>query len=138
MRVLETNWWSISLPDEWIAESDDEAIIIFDEDDVGTISIVDLKREEGDASQEDLLELAEELIEQGLSAKPASVGDFVGIRFEYEEDEVFVIEWFLRCDDLVLLVSYDCDLDNKGMDVGMVEDILDTLEFNEGEDEDEE
>ena len=131
MRVLETNWWSISLPDEWIAERDEEAIIIFDEDDVGTIQLTDLKREDGDASQEDLFELAEELIEQGIKHVPAAMGDFVGIRFEYEEDDVFVIEWFLRCEDLVLLVSYDCDLDNKAMDVGMVEDILDTLEFNE-------
>lgn len=136
MRVLETNWWSISLPDEWIAEHDEDAIIIYDEDDVGTIQITDLKREEGEASQDDLLELAEELIEQGVKYASASMGDFVGIRFEYEEDGVFVIEWFLRCEDLVLLVSYDCDLDNKAMDVGMVEDILDTLEFNEeGEEE---
>ncbi len=135
MRVLETNWWSISLPDEWIAERDEEAIVIFDEDDVGTIQLTDLKREEGDASQEDLFELAEELIEQGIKHTPAAMGDFVGIRFEYDEDDVFVIEWFLRCEDLVLLVSYDCDLDNKAMDVGMVEDILDTLEFNEEGDE---
>lgn len=135
MRVLETNWWSISLPDEWIAEHDEDAIIIYDEDDVGTIQITDLKREEGEASQQDLLELAQELIEQGVKYTSASMGDFVGIRFEYEEDGVFVIEWFLRCEDLVLLVSYDCDLDNKAMDVGMVEDILDTLEFNEEGDE---
>jgi hypothetical protein len=131
MRVLETNWWSISLPDEWIAERDEDAIIIFDEDEVGTIQITDLKREDGDASQEDLLALAEDLVDQNLSYKPASMGDFVGIRFEYEEEDVFVIEWFLRCEDIVLLVSYDCDIDNKAMDVGMVEDILDTLEFVE-------
>lgn len=133
MRVLETNWWSVSLPDEWDAEQDEDTIVITDEDDVGSIQITDLKREDGDASQADLLELAEELIEQGVAYVPASVGDFVGIRFEYEEEDVFVIEWFLRCEDLVLLVSYDCDLDNKAMDVGMVEDILDTLTFNEEE-----
>ena len=133
MRVLQTNWWSISLPDEWIAERDEDAIIIFDEDEVGTIQITDLKREEGDASQDDLIELAGELIDQGLSYKPASMGDFVGIRFEYEEEDAFVIEWFLRCEELVLLVSYDCDIDNKAMDVGMVEDILDTLELAEDE-----
>jgi hypothetical protein len=131
MRVLETNWWSISLPDEWIAEEDDDAILIYDEDDVGTIQIADLKKEGGDAQHEDLLEMAEDLIAQGLKPFPASMGEFTGIKFEYEEDGSFVIEWFLRCGDIVLLVSYDCDIENKDMDVSMVDEILDTLEFNE-------
>lgn len=133
MRVLETNWWSISLPDEWIAERDDDAIIIFDEDDVGTIQISDLKKETGDALHDDLLDLAEELIDQKISFKPASLGEFTGIRFEYEDDGAFVIEWFMRCGDTVLLISYDCDLENKDMDVSMVNEILDTLELNEEE-----
>jgi len=133
MRVLETNWWSISLPDEWIAEEDDDAVIIFDEDEVGTIQIADLKKEGGDAQHADLMDMAEELIDQGLKPQPASMGEFTGIKFVYEEEGSFVIEWFLRCADTVLLVSYDCDIENKDMDVSMVDEILDTLEYNEDE-----
>jgi hypothetical protein len=133
MQVLETNWWSISLPDEWFAEEEDEAIIIFDEDEVGTIQIADFKKEKGDANHDDLIDLAEELIEQRVPYTAATLGDFTGIRFEYEEDESFVIEWFLCCNDTILLVSYDCDIENKYMDVSTVNEILDTLEFIEEE-----
>ena len=39
MNVLETEWWSLALPPEWWADSEEDSILIGDRDDVGCIEI---------------------------------------------------------------------------------------------------
>jgi hypothetical protein len=127
MRALESQWWIIELPEEWDAEQEDESIIISDEDGVGEIVITTMQKEQGDVSDADLKEYMEDLEQQGGEAEVVHVAEFLGYYFSYQEEGDAVREWYLRCNDLLLLVTYSCDLDNAGMDDGAVDDILSTL-----------
>ncbi len=39
MNVLETEWWTLALPPEWWADSEEDSILVGDRDDVGCIEI---------------------------------------------------------------------------------------------------
>lgn len=127
MRALESQWWIIELPAEWDAEQEEESIIISDEDSVGEIVITTLQKEQGDVTDADLKRYIADLEQQGGQAELVDVAEFQGYYFSYQEEGDAVREWYLRCDDLLLLVTYSCDLDNAGMDDGAVDDILSTL-----------
>ena len=54
MDVLETDFWTMQLPNEWFAEQDDETIIISDEAQVSTIEITPVLVDKN-TSKEDIL-----------------------------------------------------------------------------------
>jgi len=127
MRALETDWWMIELPDEWDAEQDDDVIVIEDEDGVSCIEISTLVREDGDVTDDELKDFAGDLIESGFKSSPATVGDWTGLLFTYDEDGYHWREWYLRDGPQCLMIAYHCDLDNKGMDDAAVDEILSTI-----------
>jgi hypothetical protein len=128
MRVLETQWWRLGLPDEWIAEQDEDSILITDRDDVGTIEISHLVVEEGDP--QNIEALARDNAEQpGLSWEPCVLGDFDGVETRYREDEASIREWWLQAGSLILFVTYVCEIENEGLDESIVDEILDGLEM---------
>ena len=47
MNSVETEWWTLSLPPEWWAEREGDAVLIGDRDDVGYMEITTLLRDEG-------------------------------------------------------------------------------------------
>ena len=56
MNVLETQWWTMALPPEWWAESEDDSILVGDRDEVGCLEISDLHKEDGDFEMDELRE----------------------------------------------------------------------------------
>lgn len=128
MRAVESQWWVIELPDEWQAEQEDDAIVIGDEDGVGEIVITTLQKEQGLAvTDEELQDYAQDLQAEYGAGKPIILEAASGFYFAFQEDDMAFREWYLRCDDLLILVTYCCDLDNAGMDDGAVDEILATL-----------
>ena len=127
MRELESQWWIIELPDEWDAEQEEDTIVISDEDGVGEIAITTLQKEQGVVSDQELLAYTEELEQQFGKGKPVEVAEFQGYYFSFSEAGDALREWYLRCDDLLLLITYGCDQENAGMDDGAVDEILNTL-----------
>jgi hypothetical protein len=127
MRAIESQWWILELPDEWDAEQEDESIVISDEDGVGEIVITTLEKEDGDVSDDELRECTADLEQEGGVGETVNVADIKGYYYTYQEDDEAVREWYLRSDNLLLLITYSCALDNAGMDDGAVDDILSTL-----------
>jgi hypothetical protein len=119
MRVLETQWWRLGLPDEWIAEQDEDSIIITDRDEVGTIEISHLLHQEGD----------EPLSAEALARANAEHEEFDGVETSYHEDGAAVREWWLQAQSLVIFITYVCDLENEDLDAVIVDEILDGLEL---------
>jgi len=128
MRSVETDWWLIDLPDEWEAEQDEETIVIGDEDGVGALEITTLERSDEDVEPADVHELAQALVPSDIAGVPVRINEFSGLYFEYEDEGDAVREWLLRDGALLLLVSYSCDLDNRGFDDDVVDEILETLQ----------
>lgn len=125
MHTVETEWWSMDLPEEWDAEQDEETIVLGDEDGVGMLEITALERSNDAAT--DLQSLAAELFPKKLKSVPAQVGDFDGLYVHYVDEGDAVREWLVRKDEQILLVSYSCDADNAGLDDEIVDQILETL-----------
>ena len=127
MRVVESQWWIIELPEEWEAEEDEETILISDEDGVGEIAITTLQKESGFVEDAELKEYMEDVEQQYGKGQPITVAELEGYYCSYQEEDDAVREWYLRCDNLLLLITYSCDSDNGGMDDGAVDEILSTL-----------
>lgn len=50
MNILETEWWSLALPPEWWADTEEDSILVGDRDEVGCIEISTLHREGGNST----------------------------------------------------------------------------------------
>ena len=79
MRVLETDHWQCSLPEEWSAEQEEETITITDIDGVGSLEITALKKSAGQVSVEELQHFAKELIDLAMVPESVKAGLAVGI-----------------------------------------------------------
>jgi len=128
MRCVETDWWVIDLPDEWEAEQDEETIIIGDEEGVGALEITTLERSDETTEPADIAQLASALVPSDVVGAPVELNEFSGLYFEYSDEGDAVREWLLRCGPLLLLVSYSCDIEHRGFDDALVDDVLDTLQ----------
>ena len=127
MNILETDWWSMALPPEWWAESEEDSILVGDRDDVGCLEFSTLHKEAGEFEAAEVREIAESESEQQLAWKPLSLGDFKGVTSSFVEEGAAIREWFIANDALLLFITYSCDEDNGGMDDAAVNEILDTL-----------
>ncbi|MFK7830870.1 MAG: hypothetical protein AB8B57_13920 [Congregibacter sp.] len=125
MHVLEAGDWSLLLPPEWQAEDDGESIVIGDRDDVGCLEISELHKEDGEFGATDLAELTAE----SQPWIPLHCGSFTGLVSGLIEEEVAIREWYLTAGDLLLYITYSCELENRGMDDSAVDEILDTLRY---------
>lgn len=127
MNVVESQWWIIDLPPEWEAEQDGETIIIGDETGVGEIAITTMEKQDGSVGDGDLREFTQELEEEFGQGEKVNVAECEGYYFTYTEEGDAVREWVLRCDNLLIFITYSCDQSNAGMDDSSVDEILETL-----------
>lgn len=134
MNIVETQWWIIDLPPEWEAEQDDETIIIGDEDGVGEIAITTLEKESGDVSDAELKEFTAGVEQEFGMGEACSVAELTGYYYEYQDEGDAVRDWYLRCENLLVLITYSCLLENKKMDDSAVNEIINTL-FIKGKEE---
>jgi hypothetical protein len=124
VKVLEAGDWSLLLPPEWIAERDDESIIIADRDEVGCLELSELRKERGLFDESDIHSLTDD---ESLHWTPVSCGSFSGLQGTLTEEGAAIREWYIYAADLLLYVTYSCELENRGMDDAAVDDILGTL-----------
>ena len=127
MNILETEWWSVGVPQEWWAEHEDDSILISDRDQVGTIEISTLRKESGDFGGDEVQAIARENGEADWQWQQVSAGDFSGVSCNYREEGDAVREWYLAAGPLLLFVTYSCDIENSELDSAAVDEILSTL-----------
>lgn len=126
VRVLETDFWSIDLPEEWLAEQDDESIIIADQDGVGQLEITTFNKETDAVSDAELRTFVDEADSAG-NATVVKVAALEGYCLRYEEDDESIREWYLRGEQLWLYITYSCDMENQGLDDAAIDAIMATL-----------
>jgi hypothetical protein len=128
VNVLETEWWTIGVPPEWWAESEEESILISDRDGVGNLEISTLRGEPGEFDAGAVADIARENAEQDCDWQRVTCGDFRGVVGRYREEGSLVREWYLAADGLLLFITYCCDEENDGLDDAAVDEILSTLQ----------
>ena len=127
MNVLETEWWTLAIPPEWWAESEEESILVGDHDGVGCIEVSTLLKESGEFDPASVKAVAVEESEQPLSWQSVTLGDFRGVQADYLEQGTAMREWYLADGPVLLFITYSCEEENRGMDDTAVDAILDTL-----------
>lgn len=127
MRAVESQWWIIELPEEWEAAQDEDVIVISDEDDVGEIVITTLQKDTGVVEPEELASFTEDTSAEFGGGMPVQVGELSGQYFNYQEDDDAVREWYLYSGNLLIFITYCCDIENSGMDDGIVDEIIGTI-----------
>lgn len=126
MNVLETEWWSVAIPPEWWAESEEDSILIGDRDGVGCIEVSTLHSEGEDTPVQGPEAMARDASGE-LDWTPVSLGDFDGVAAGSLEEGTALREWYVANGRLLLYITYSCDEDNRGMDDAAVDELLDTL-----------
>ncbi len=128
MNRVETEWWTLALPQEWWAEAEGDSVLVGDRDDVGCIEISTLRKDHGrfDTDEVERIARAESGSEGAIAA--VTLGEFKGYTAAFREEGAAVTEWFLGCAELLLFITYSCDEENEGLDEAAVTEILDTLE----------
>ncbi len=127
MNVLETEWWTMALPPEWWAESEEESILVGDRDNVGCIEISTLHKEQGEFDLAEVRNIARAESEQALEWRRVTLGDFEGVQSRFVEEASAIREWYLLHGATLLYITYSCDEENAGMDDAAVDELLDTL-----------
>jgi hypothetical protein len=129
VKVLEAGDWSLLLPPEWDAERDEESILIADRDEVGCLEISELRKDGADFAESDVHALIDGDASQWRAVQR---GSFNGLETALVEDAVAIREWYLYTGDMLLYVTYSCDLENRGLDDAAIDDILGTLAIDPG------
>jgi hypothetical protein len=127
MNILETEWWSLVVPPEWWAETEDDSILVGDRDEVGCIEISTLHKEQGVFDADGLLEIARSESPDISAWQAVELGDFSGWTGGAREESAAIREWYVARDALLLFITYSCDEDNSGLDDAAVDELLDTL-----------
>ena len=127
MNVLETEWWTMALPPEWWADTEEDSILVGDRDDVGCIEISTLHKEQGEFDLDEASEIARSESSPSLDWRKVSLGDFEGVTSQFLAEGAAIREWYVVRRGMLLFITYSCDEDNRGMDDAAVDELLDTL-----------
>ena len=127
MNIVETDFWCLMLPPEWSAEEEEGSVLITDQDGIGELAITTLVREPDDAPDRSLSEIAQTESPEVSTWVAATFGDFSGIAGQFTEEGAAIQEWYLSRNIVLLYCTYACDVEDAGMDMPVVEEILGTL-----------
>ena len=127
MNVLETEWWTMALPPEWWADTEEDSILVGDRDDVGCIEISTLHKDQGDFDLAEATEIARSESSLPLAWSKVSLGDFEGVASQFVEEGAAIREWYVVRGSMLLFITYSCEEENGGMDDAAVDELLDTL-----------
>lgn len=126
MKAFQTNAWSISLPDEWDEEHDDEGVTLFNPVGCGQLEISTIVRDE--PVDDGFLEfMAAEHLEAGAEPDECEYGDFEGLEFSYDDEGNAWREWYLCAENIMLYVTYQCPVADEGREDDEVDAILESL-----------
>jgi hypothetical protein len=132
-QPLDADLWRTQLPEGWVAEVEDESLLVFHPDGAGTLQFTCSEMEDGLVDDEDLRYFAEELLAEGVEPARVQIGPLHGLKFEYDDADTgeWVVEWYLAADDLFFFVTYSCPRTARGNEDPAVAAILHALELNE-------
>ena len=127
MSIVQTQWWCLEFPDEWTAEMDDDSVTIADCDRVSEVDITVIRKHSGQVDEGDLDEFAGDLRAQGLTGEAVALNAAQGLLFQYDDEDGAWREWYLAAESLMIYITHNTAIEDKGLDNAVVDDILSTL-----------
>ena len=132
MNIVETDFWCLMLPPEWSAEEEEDSVLITDQDGIGELAITTLVGESGDTDGSKIVEIANEESPEVRAWSAVKMGAFSGVTGQFIAEGAVLNEWYLGCGAALLYCTYTCDVEDDGLDIAAVEDILGTLVAGDG------
>ena len=132
MNIVETDYWCLMLPSEWSAEQEDGIVLITDQDGIGELAITTLVGESGDTDGSKIVEIANEESPEVREWSAVKMGAFSGVTGQFIAEGAVLNEWYLGRGAALLYCTYTCDVEDDGLDIAPVEDILGSLVAGDG------
>lgn len=121
-----TNTWTLQVPTGWRAWHDEECSTLVGPGDVGALQ-VSAAFKDTEVVDQDLRDFAAEHLEAGAHAEAAEAGDYAGFEIAFSDGESCWRQWFLRRGKQVLFVTYNCAVDDRGVEDDAVQQALASL-----------
>jgi hypothetical protein len=127
MKTYSSEWWSIQFPEDWQAAGGESAVGFFSERGVGAVQVSAARNDNGPVTDADMREFAKEYLEVGAKMKDVICGDFTGFYFHFGTNDMYQRQWWLRHDDVMVLVTYTSAPEHKGIEDATVDRIVASL-----------
>lgn len=103
--------WSIDLPNNWVVEETDVCMAFYNPDGVGAIQISTYLKEDGNVTNDDLLEFSE-----AKNPVEADLPYLKGIQKTFEDGGDIFINWWLRSGSQLYYVTYICEKGDEAIE----------------------
>lgn len=121
-----TDTWALQVPSGWRARHGEECSTLVGPGDLGALQ-VSAAFKESHVLDQDLLDFASEHLAAGAHAEAAEAGDYAGFEIAFSDGERFWRQWFLRRGRQALFVTYNCAVDQRGVEDDAVRQALASL-----------
>jgi len=128
VKKIQSDFWQLTIPESWDVETEDEMTSMYDPDGAGTLVVSSVVEDES-ISDEYIEDLVTEHLDAGAELHHEIFGPFTGVGCCFETDENYWCEWYLCLDNMLLFITYNCDLEYEGEEDDLIESILDSLSF---------
>lgn len=118
--------WSIDIFDGWEIEEDSVCTTILRSDGVGALQLSTAVKD-GIVEDADLLDFATDHLAHGTQPQPVTLGRFSGFEINYEAKQTWWRIWYLKSENLMIIATYNCDLQHAGNEDSQIDAMLATL-----------
>jgi len=119
--------WSLQVAEGWDTCHDaDCASIARRELGCGALQLSAALRD-SEVTDGDLLDFAAKEVEAGLKGVPVLTSEFGGYLFTFVRDGAFWRRWYLRKGSLALFVTYNCNVEERGVEDADVDEMMVSL-----------
>ena len=129
MKTYVTDHWQINVPDEWVYELEEDAVLFYHPDSNGTLVISSVLEDEP-ITDDYLEDMVAEHLAAGADLYEETCGDFSGVSCCYDTEDEYWCEWFLYCDSIMMFVTYNCELPEAGNEDDVIDSMLESLSLS--------
>jgi hypothetical protein len=130
-NVYESAWWCVELPQGWLGDEDEGCVTFVNVDGAGALQISAYGKSDKEVADEDSENFSQDDRKRNPSTKKVSYGQFVGIGICERTVTRYWRKYWLRAGSVLLFVTYNCKLDDEGIEEREVDRILHSLTLNE-------
>lgn len=115
------------MPAEWKGVPEEKCATFSRTPPLGALQISSARKEAEPVTDQDLLEFAVNRLPREAPIHPVRLGPFIGFSKNYVKDNSYWREWWLRCDRLMVYVTYNVAKEYKAVEDLDIDLILDSL-----------
>ncbi len=127
MLNLRFETWSVTFPEEWDHDIEDDILAIATPAGQSVLQIGSMSKDEGAVSEDDLWEFMDDAGVESDEIARVKLGDFEGLSARTEDEGTLLRYWVMRAGDVLLLATFRCPTDRAEADIGGVEGVLQSL-----------